>query len=103
MLHKRQTDGSTTDREDSPLLSGENPTCKGCLVAMDQVSYSVTVKGHEKALLRDISLVVRPGELLAIMGGSGAGKSTLMELLSCRKRAGIIYGRILYNLSLIHI
>ena len=81
--------------EDAPLLS---EVSTGCVVTLDQVSYTVPTKTEvEKTLLRDVSLVVRPGELLAIMGGSGAGKSTLMELLSCRKRVGNVYGRVLYN------
>ncbi|MBE9605147.1 ATP-binding cassette domain-containing protein [Acetobacteraceae bacterium H6797] len=39
--------------------------------------------GHEgRAVLRDISLTVRTGEHVAIIGSSGAGKSTLLALIA---------------------
>ncbi|HVB71026.1 MAG TPA: ABC transporter ATP-binding protein [Acidimicrobiales bacterium] len=48
-------------------------------VAVDHVSYAYRT-GHD--VLRDVSLTVRPGERLAIVGPTGAGKSTLGRLLA---------------------
>jgi ATP-binding cassette, subfamily B, multidrug efflux pump len=37
--------------------------------------------GAEVAVLKDVSLVARPGQVTAIIGGTGAGKTTLLELI----------------------
>src|SRR3954462_7444454 len=50
--------------------------------AIELRAASAGYPGH--AVLRDIELVIRAGERIAVMGRSGAGKTTLLNLLHQR-------------------
>ena len=41
----------------------------------------ITKQYGESAVLKDVTLKVRPGEIHALLGENGAGKSTLMNIL----------------------
>jgi ATP-binding cassette subfamily B protein len=60
-----------TDPVADPSGSGE--------LELRDVEYSYP--GADAPVLRDISLVARPGETLAIVGSTGAGKTTLLNLV----------------------
>ena len=68
-----ETPAQTPDKEDA----GELQEADGSL-ALSKISFSYQ---PEVSLLKDISLDVKPGQRIAIVGPTGCGKTTLINLL----------------------
>lgn len=64
---KQPGNGTDTDNTGKPVIS------------VDSVSFAYP--GSEKYALEDISLDIKEGEVIGIIGGTGSGKSTLINLL----------------------
>ena len=60
-------------------------------VRLDRVSFRYAKDGPP--VLRDVSIDVQPGELVALVGGSGAGKSTLLRVVLGLEKpsSGVVY------------
>lgn len=50
-------------------------------IEIKNLSKQFDVKGEPLSVLEDISLSIKPGEFISIVGSSGCGKSTLLRLL----------------------
>jgi putative ABC transport system ATP-binding protein len=51
------------------------------LITVEHLHHAFTEAGIAKPVLRDISLSVRPGEIVILTGPSGSGKTTLLTML----------------------
>ncbi|CAO3632026.1 unnamed protein product [Cunninghamella blakesleeana] len=77
------------DDEAGKLMTEHTPTS----LTFENICY--TVNGRE--VLENATGMVRPGEVMAIMGPSGAGKTSLLDILANRTKSGNVSGQIYVN------
>ncbi|KAI7852667.1 ABC-2 type transporter-domain-containing protein [Circinella umbellata] len=93
----------TNEEEEERLRRQEQVTdhmktaSEGTTFSWHHINYQVPFKGGPLHLLNDISGIVKPGHLTALMGSSGAGKTTLLDVLAKRKTIGKVEGRVYLN------
>lgn len=69
----------------------------GSTLTFEHIGYKIFLKNTDSTILNDISGLVKPGEIMAIMGSSGAGKTTLLDILAMKNKAGVTEGSIRIN------
>jgi ATP-binding cassette subfamily B protein len=69
--------------EESTLKEPENPVTEIAdgSIDFDDVDFAYTADAHE-AVLKDVTLHIRSGETIGIIGGTGSAKTTLVSLIS---------------------
>lgn len=56
------------------------------------------IKGNKQTAINNLSLRVRSGQMLAVIGSSGCGKTSLLDIITCRDEGGTMKsGQILIN------
>jgi putative ABC transport system ATP-binding protein len=58
----------------------------GSILVFDKLCKNYQLGAVELKALRDIDLVIKRGDYLAVMGPSGSGKSTLLNIIGCLDR-----------------
>lgn len=77
------------DDETTKLIHDHTPTT----LQFRNVSYRI----GDKQILDNIHGLVKPGEVMAIMGASGAGKTSFLDILARKRKKGTVDGEFFLN------
>ncbi|KAJ3256010.1 hypothetical protein HK103_005817 [Boothiomyces macroporosus] len=81
-------DNNDTDSDNSESIG---------MAPRNQGNHLLSKPRQKQVVLEGIQGIVRPGQVMAIMGGSGAGKTTLLDILARKNKSGVVSGDILIN------
>ncbi|WBM72667.1 peptidase domain-containing ABC transporter [Buttiauxella sp. WJP83] len=78
---QKQADSTDDDNVDdvTQIISKHNPPALSQPLTLEQIAFSH--KGSNNQVIKNVSLTLYPGEVVAITGKSGCGKSTLIKLI----------------------
>ncbi|EFO88893.1 CRE-WHT-4 protein [Caenorhabditis remanei] len=95
LLESRQTGTETQismDQQNTTVTAMDNGDKNRKKIAWSGIVATVPqAGGGRKEVIKNVSGVAEPGEVLALMGGSGAGKTTLMNILAHLDTNGVEY------------
>lgn len=66
-------------------------------MSFEDITYNVSSSKTDENILKGISGIIKPGQMMALLGGSGAGKTTLLDILAMKRKTGQVTGSIKVN------